>query len=201
MRWHFFCLIFHSVIHTDCEKVWLIFIPFFSLTDVLSSEIGGVNKHGKLGVSSAKCYICKCVRTLRGKQTNGKRTRSLIPQWTEITLKGDNRDLTFFKLFQKHRLQILEKYSANSLIFYILYVQMMNDFSQLFLSVHVQLQQSHKVQHFNMRMEQKDLKCCQLTLCPTCHPKIAKVTQNSPTAAAAFSKLTAAFHCQEGNVN
>ena len=77
----------------------------------------------------------------------------------------------------------------------------MNDFSQLFLSVHVQLQQSHKVQHFNMRMEQKDLKCCQLTLCPTCHPKIAKVTQNSPTAAAAFSKLTAAFHCQEGNVN
>ena len=52
-----------------------------------------------------------------------------------------------------------------------------------------------------MRMEQKDLKCCQLTLCPTCHPKIAKVTQNSPTAAAAFSKLTAAFHCQEGNVN
>ena len=71
----------------------------------------------------------------------------------------------------------------------------MNDFSHLFLSVHVQLQQSHKVQHFNMRMEQKD----QLTLCPTCHPKIAKVTQNSPTAA--FSKLTAAFHCQEGNVN
>ena len=114
MRWHFFCLIFHSVIHTDCEKVWLIFIPFFSLTDVLSSEIGGVNKHGKLGVSSAKCYICKCVGTLRGKQTNGKRTLSLIPQWTEITLKGDNRDIPFFKLFKKHRLQILEKYSVNS---------------------------------------------------------------------------------------
>ena len=39
---------------------------FFSDCDVLLAEIGGVNKHGKLGVSSAKCYICKCkLRTLR----------------------------------------------------------------------------------------------------------------------------------------
>ena len=46
-----------------------------------------------------------------------------------------------------------------------------------------------------MRMEQKDLKCCQLTLCPTCHPKIAKVTQNSPmmAAAAAFTNSNGRF--------
>ena len=58
----------------------------------------------------------------------------------------------------------------------------------------IQVKQSHKV-HFKMRMEQKDLKCCQLTLCPTCHPKIAKVTQNSPmmAAAAAFTNSNGRF--------